>query len=78
MRIISLNQIFGILAITATLYGPEAAIAQHAAAPPFMKSIGTPSAPVKPEIVPLLFVLNSRGVALQGDTLTLPGVASYY
>jgi hypothetical protein len=78
MGITSLNQIFGILVITATLYGPEAAIAQHAAAPPFMKTIGTPSAPAQPEIVLSLFVLNSRGATLQGDTLTLTGVASCY
>jgi hypothetical protein len=39
-----------------------------------MKTIGTPSAPAKPEIVPSLFVLNARGATLQGDTLTLTGV----
>jgi hypothetical protein len=31
----------------------------------------------KPEIVPSLFVLNSRGATLQGDTLTLTGVMSH-
>ncbi|MGY0572605.1 hypothetical protein ACTGJ9_017285 [Bradyrhizobium sp. RDM12] len=40
-----------------------------------MKTIGTPSAAAKPEIVPSLFVLNSRGATLQGDTLVLSGVA---
>jgi hypothetical protein len=39
-----------------------------------MKTIGMPSAAPKPEIVPSLFVLNSRGATLQGDTLTLTGV----
>jgi len=39
-----------------------------------MKTIGTPAAAAKPEIVPSLFVLNSRGATLQGDTLTLTGV----
>ena len=39
-----------------------------------MKTIGTPSAAAKPEIVPSLFVLNSRGATLQGDTLVLSGV----
>jgi hypothetical protein len=39
-----------------------------------MKTIGTPSAALKPEIVPSLFVLNSRGATLQGDTLVLTGV----
>jgi hypothetical protein len=40
-----------------------------------MKTIGAPAASAKPEIVPSLFVLNSRGATLQGDTLTLTGVA---
>jgi hypothetical protein len=74
MRISPLNQIFGILAVTATLCGAQTALAQNAAAPPSMKTIGTPTAPAKPEIVPSLFVLNSRGATLQGDTLTLTGV----
>jgi hypothetical protein len=39
-----------------------------------MKTIGTPAAATKPEIVPSLFVLNSRGATLQGDMLTLTGV----
>ena len=73
-RITTLNQIFGMLAVTATLCGAETALAQNAAAPPAMKTIGTPSAPAKPEIVPSLFVFNSRGATLQGDTLTLTGV----
>ena len=33
-----------------------------------MKTIGTPAAAAKPEIVPSLFVLNSRGATQQGDT----------
>jgi hypothetical protein len=32
------------------------------------------SAAAKPEIVPSLFVMNSRGATLQGDTLVLIGV----
>jgi hypothetical protein len=39
-----------------------------------MKTIGTPATAAKPDIVPSLFVLNSRGATLQGDTLTLTGV----
>ncbi len=74
MRITKSNQIFGMLAVTATLCGADTALAQNAAAPSSMKTIGTPSAPAKPEIVPSLFVLNSRGATLQGDTLTLTGV----
>jgi hypothetical protein len=72
MRVTTLNQIFGMLAVAATLCG--VALAQSAAAPPSMKTIGTPSAPANPEIVPSLFVLNSRGATLKGDTLTWTGV----
>ena len=39
-----------------------------------MKTIGTPAAAAEPEIVPSLFVLNSRGATLQGETLLLTGV----
>jgi hypothetical protein len=39
-----------------------------------MRTIGSPSVAAKPEIVPSLFVLNSRGASLQGDTLVLTGV----
>src|ERR1700712_802310 len=73
--VMKLNRIVGVLALTAGLCGPGIALAQTAAAPSAMKTIGTPSAPAKPEIVPSLFVLNSRGATLQGDTLTLTGVA---
>ena len=75
MRITKLNQIFGMLVVTATLCGTEVSFAQNAAAPSSMKTIGMPAAPAKPEIVPSLFVLNSRGATLQGDTLTLTGVS---
>src|SRR3982074_2954246 len=74
MRITRLNQIIGVLAGTAMCCEPEPGLAQNAAAPSAMKTIGTPSAPAKPEIVPSLFVLNARGATLQGDTLTLTGV----
>jgi hypothetical protein len=50
------------------------AVAQTAPAATPMKSIGTPSS-TKPEIVPSLFVINSRGVSLQGDKLVLTGVS---
>jgi hypothetical protein len=75
MRITKLNQIFGLLAVATTLCGANASLAQNASAPPAMKTIGAPSAPAKPEIVPSLFVINSRGATLQGDTLTLTGVS---
>jgi len=40
-----------------------------------MKTIGTSAAAAKPAIVPSLFVINSRGATLQGETLTLTGVS---
>ena len=64
----------GMVALTAALCGPGLAFAQTAPSPSAMKTIGTPAAAAKPEIVPSLFVLNSRGASLQGDTLTLTGV----
>jgi hypothetical protein len=69
-----LVQIAGLLAVAAA-FGPGAAFAQTAPAHSSMKTIGTPTSAAKPEIVPSLFVLNSRGATLQGDTLTLIGVA---
>jgi hypothetical protein len=75
MRITKLNQIFGLLALTTALCGTDVAFAQGAATPHGMKTIGATSTPAKPEIVPSLFVLNSRGATLQGDTLTLTGVS---
>jgi hypothetical protein len=75
MHITRLNQIFAMLALATTFCGANASLAQNAAAPSSMKTIGTPAASAKPEIVPSLFVLNSRGATLQGDTLTLTGVS---
>jgi hypothetical protein len=51
-----------------------ASMAQTAAPPqhvPLQKTIGQ----ARPEVVPSLFVLNSRGVTLQGGKLTLIGVS---
>lgn len=67
-------RVVGLLAIT-TLLSTGAAFSQTAHAPAHLKTIGTPTAGAKPEMVPSLFVLNSRGATLQGDTLTLTGVA---
>src|SRR3954447_3080773 len=64
----------GLFSVTFALAGTVGAFGQGAPASPSMKTIGTPSAAAKPEIVPSLFVLNSRGATLQGDTLTLTGV----
>jgi hypothetical protein len=58
-------------AIAGILCAPQIVAAQTIPAPTSMKTIGVPS---KPKIVPSLFVLNSRGASLQGDTLTLTGV----
>jgi hypothetical protein len=69
-----LNRLAGILTMAATISVAGIALAQTSPAPSSMKTIGTPTAAPKPEIVPSLFVLNSRGATLQGDTLTLTGV----
>lgn len=63
----------GLLGVALTLWGPVAAFAQSAQSPS-MKTIGTPSATAKPEIVPSLFVLNARGATLQSDALVMTGV----
>src|SRR5450432_1913671 len=74
MSVMKLNRIAEVFALTAALCGPGVALAQTASSSSPMKTIGTPAAAAKPEIVPSLFVLNSRGATLQGDTLTLTGV----
>jgi hypothetical protein len=73
-KVTRLNRIAGVFTLGAALCGPGMALAQTAPAASSMKTIGTPTAAAKPEIVPSLFVLNSRGATLQGDTLTLTGV----
>jgi hypothetical protein len=70
MKIIPLA---GLLGLTLTLSHTGTAFAQTAQSSS-MKTIGTPSAAAKSEIVPSLFVLNSRGATLHGDTLVLTGV----
>jgi hypothetical protein len=75
MKSSKLAQILGLLAVTALLSGVDFAGAQSPAPPSSMKTIGTPAAAAKPEIVPSLFVLNSRGATLQGETLILTGVS---
>jgi hypothetical protein len=73
MKRARLVQIAGLLAVAAA-FGPGAAFGQTISPPSSMKTIGTPSSAAKPEVVPSLFVLNSLGATLQGDTLTLTGV----
>ena len=74
VSVITLSRIAGVLTLAATLCATSMALAQTSPAPSAMKTIGTPAAAMKPEIVPSLFVLNSRAGTLQGDTLTLTGV----
>ena len=51
---------------------PQFALAQDAISNPAEKSIGK----TKTEMVPSLIVMNAQGASLQGETLTLNGVAS--
>ncbi|MBN8989380.1 MAG: hypothetical protein J0H42_14120 [Rhizobiales bacterium] len=68
-------QMAGVLAVTTILGSLGTATAQTAPAPSALKTIGAPAAAAKPELVPSLFVLNSRGATLQGETLVLTGIA---
>src|SRR5260370_27238458 len=63
-----------VVALTVALAGTVAVFGKNAVMPSSMKTIGTPSSAAKPEIVPSLFVLNSRATTLQGDNLVLIGV----
>src|SRR6267378_1210407 len=77
MSVTRLNRIARVLALAAATCGAGAANAQIAQGTSPMKTIGTPASAAKPEVVPSLFVLNSRGATLQGDTLTLTGVTPH-
>ena len=81
MKRTKMVQIAALLAVVAMLGSVGTATAQTTGSTPSsvpppssMKTIGTPAAAAKLDIVPSLFVLNSRGATLQGDTLTLVGV----
>lgn len=66
-----------IVAVVGIFCVPEYSLAQNAPAAspaPAMKTIGAPSS-AKPQIVPSLIVMNSRGASLQGQTLTLMGIS---
>jgi hypothetical protein len=58
----------GMSAVTATSMAQTTTPPQHV---PLQKTIGQ----ARPEVVPSLFVLNSRGATLQGGKLTLIGVS---
>jgi hypothetical protein len=60
------------IAAIGLLCAPGAALAQDAISAPASDTIGV----AKSQIVPSLIVLNSRGAALDGTTLTLTGVSS--
>ncbi|MCK1410218.1 hypothetical protein IVB48_33690 [Bradyrhizobium sp. 76] len=75
MMIARFVQMTGLLAVMALLGSMATAGAQTAQAPSALKTIGAPSAAAKPEMVPSLFVLNSRAATLQGETLVLTGIA---
>ena len=78
MSVTRLNRIARVLALAAAATcGAGAANAQIAQGTSPMKTIGTPASAARPEVVPSLFVLNSRGATLQGDTLTLTGVTPH-
>src|SRR6266568_1944331 len=75
MSVTRSTRFVGIFVAATTLCGMGSALAQNAPPSHGMKTIGTSAAAAKPAIVPSLFVINSRGATLQGETLTLTGVS---
>ncbi|MCK1455250.1 hypothetical protein IVB36_31345 [Bradyrhizobium sp. 35] len=73
MKRAKLARIAGLLVVSA-LIGSGAALGQTAPATPSIKTIGAASGKANSELVPSLFVLNSRAATLQGDALTMTGV----
>ena len=63
MKTLRIFPLAGLFGLALTLSSTAAAVAQSAQATS-MKTIGTPSAAAKSEIVPSLFVLKSRGATL--------------
>ncbi len=63
---------FMLTIVAGLLCVPQFALAQDAISNPAEKSIGK----AKTEMVPSLIVMNAQGASLQGETLTLNGVAS--
>jgi hypothetical protein len=61
-----------LLIVIALLFTPGLALAQDAISAPAQKKIGAS----KTQMVPSLIVMNARGASLEGDTLTLSGVAA--
>ena len=75
MSVTRSTRFVGIFVAATTLCGMGSALAQNAPPSHGMKTIGTSATAAKPAIVPSLFVINSRGATLQGETLTLTGVS---
>jgi hypothetical protein len=73
-RIVAWSLMIGMALASPDVMAQDAQKMPASPAPPSMKTIGAPAAAAKPDVVPSLFVLNSRGATLQGDTLTLTGV----
>ncbi|WP_426609337.1 hypothetical protein [Bradyrhizobium sp. McL0616] len=74
---VKLARIAAALAVTIAVFDAGAALAQTSpspASPAPIKTIGAQSA-TRPELIQSLIVMNSRGATLQGDKLTLVGVA---
>jgi hypothetical protein len=66
--------VFSITTALGFLCASVSALAQTATTAPPLKTIGTPSS-AKPDVVPSLIVTNARGANLEGQALTLSGVA---
>jgi hypothetical protein len=62
---------YTVVAVAGLLCAPHMALAQDAISAPAQKAIGS----AKTEMVPSLIVMNAQGASLQGETLTLNGVA---
>ena len=61
-----------LVAFVSLLYLPHLSFAQDAISAPAQNAIGA----TKTEMVPSLIVMNAQGASLQGDTLTLNGIAT--
>lgn len=65
-----------IVAVAGSFCVPQSSLAQNASAAPPIKTIGKPTTEKEnPKIEPALIVMNARGATLQGQTLTLTGIA---
>jgi hypothetical protein len=66
-----------IVAVAGFFCVPQISSAQNAPAAPSLKTIGKPTTakPEAPKTEPALIVMNAHGASLQGQTLTLIGVA---